>query len=184
MMKRFRFFPLWEIENLEDWLKKMEQSGYILDNIKYSYFFSFRKTSPKNAHYFITNKSFRGESMGTWDYALQSNHKANPIKTKMCFYSMYRTKEPIDELTLLLETRLDFIKRILLQNALTALSVILIFASIFCVATITASPNKDIWCIGLFMGISACFTIYYTWGYLKLKGKCKRYTESQNTKHK
>ena len=145
MIKKCMFFPLWEIQKLEDWLEKMEREGYILDNIKYSYFFSFRKTVPKKTHFFLTYKSFRGRDMGAWEYALESTHKANPIKTKMCFYSMYRTKESKGELSLLFEARLDYFKRLLLGKAFTALFVTIMFASTFLAATITSPLNKDIW---------------------------------------
>ncbi len=178
-MKKYMFFPLWKIEKLEDWLEEMEKKGYFLDNIKYSYFFSFRESVPREGHYFLTYKSFRGAGMGSWEYALESTHKANPVKTKMCFYSMYRTKESKEKLSLLFETRLDYFKRLLLGKAFTALFVTVMFASAFCAAFITSPLNKGIYLVGLIVILSAVLTTIYFFGYCKQRKKCEIYEKSK-----
>ena len=54
--------------------------------------------------------------MGNCDNALLSKHKANPVKSKMCYYSLYRTKETKEKLKLLCDVRADYIKRILFEK--------------------------------------------------------------------
>lgn len=65
--------------------------------------------------------------MKHWDYVLLSRHNANEIKSNMCFFTMYRTKEHKDDLSLLFEGRLGYIKRIILGKALTAMCLTLLF---------------------------------------------------------
>ena len=92
-MKKFVFFPSWKIENVEKYLEDMEQKGYRLEKIKHSYWFYFKESVPKQMCYFLSYKSFRGSGNGHCDYALLSQHGANPIESKTCFYTLYRTKE-------------------------------------------------------------------------------------------
>ena len=78
----------------------MEQNGYRLDKISHSYWFYFNESTPKEMHYFLSYKSFRGQSMGWCDYALEKNYNAHEIKSNMCFYTIYRTKEPKESLSI------------------------------------------------------------------------------------
>ena len=174
-MKVFKYFPLWKIDDIERFLESMEQKGYRLEKIKYSYFFHFKKSSPKQMNYFISCKSFRGQSMGHCDYALLSKHRAHPIESAMCFYTMYRTKECKENLSLLYEVRMDYIRANLFERFLTALFLTILF-SISPVASIIFQSNcQGIWLFGAMIGICVCFAIYYFYGYLKQRKKCKNY---------
>ena len=48
-MKKFVFFPLWRIEDVEKYLESMEQKGYRLEKIKHSYWFYFKESTSKKA---------------------------------------------------------------------------------------------------------------------------------------
>lgn len=174
-MKKYIFFPLWKIESLEEYLESMEQKGYRLDNISYSHCFSFKESTPKQMNYFLSIKSFSWLNMGCCDYALESRHNANQIKSKMCFFAMYRTKEQKEKLSLLYEARMDYIKRILLEKALTELFLSILYAVIIISGIITSSINKGIWIIGVIPAICFCLTVYHFFGYIKQKNKCKNY---------
>lgn len=168
-------FSLWKIEDVERYLENMEQKGYRLEKIKFSHCFYFKESAPKQMCYFLSYKSFRGKSMGHCDYALVSEHNANPIETIMCFYTIYRTKELKENLSLLYEARLDYIKTKLLEKALTALFLTVLFLALIFACKITQSAYKDLYILSAIMGVCVCFTVYYFYGYFKQKNKCKNY---------
>ncbi len=45
--KKFIYFPLWKIDELEKTLEEMEKQGYRTVYVKNSYWFYFKKSSPK-----------------------------------------------------------------------------------------------------------------------------------------
>lgn len=179
MMKQFIFFPLWEMESLEKVLEEMEKSGNRLTNVNCSYWFTFKKSNPGEMRYFLSYKSFRGQGMGWCGYALESEHRANIIDGKGCYYSLYRTNEEKENLSALYEVRMDYIKRILLEKALTALVISVIFLLIFLGAVNTNAGIKSVFLILIFVLVSVCFAIYYLYGYFKQRNKCRMY--EQNT---
>lgn len=168
------FFPLWKVENLEEYLEEMEKNGYRLNCVKYSYCFHFVDSMPKEMHYFLTYKSFRGKSMSHWDYALLSEHQANEVQTKMCFYSVYRTKDQKENLSFLMKSRMAYLRGKLLENALTSLLVTTLLTVIFVASSMTKASNMGILFMGIFTGIAAFFSFYYFFGYFKYRNKCKK----------
>ena len=169
MIKKHIFFSLWEVEVLEKKLNEMEQNGYRVVYVKFPYCFFFQRSTPKEMNYFLSYKSFRGPSMGACDYALQSRHNATNIKSKMCFFDLYRTKEQKENLSLLYEVRMDYIKRILLEKSITSFVLTIIFASLFLLS------QMEVWFAVALTIVFALFTVYYTFGYIKQKIKCKNY---------
>ena len=182
-IKKFLYFPLWKIENLEHMLEDLEQNGYRLTNVNCSHWFTFKEASPKQVCYFLSYKSFRGESMAHCDYALESKHKANLIDSKMCYYSLYRTKEQKESLSLLYEVRMDYIRKILLNNALTSLLFTLVFAILFFLCINVSKQYKLSFIIIVIIGICVCLTAYYFFGYFKQRSKCKKYGHDHNSNH-
>lgn len=174
-MKEFVFFPLWKIEDVEKYLESMEQKGYRLEKIKHSYYFHFKESKPKQMCYFLSYKSFRGSSMGHCDYALLSKHSANPIKSKWCFYEMYRTKEHKENLSLLYAVRADYIKTKLLENALASLFLTILFVASATAAIITQLSYKELCLFSPIIGTGVLLTIYCFYGYFKQRKKCKNY---------
>lgn len=159
----------------------MEQNGYRLDSIRYSYFFHFKKTNPKKMNYFLSCKTFRGQSTGTYDYALESNHNAHVIESKMSYYTMYRTKEQKENLSLLYEARLGYIKTKLLEKSSTSIFLTILFIAILLAEIFTTPSISGVCIIGVFVVISACITAYYLFGYFKQKSKCKKYRNLSST---
>lgn len=180
IMKKFMFFPLWKIETIEEYIESMEQKGYRLEKIKHSYWFYFKESKPKQMSYFLSCKSFRKSSMECCDYALLSNHGANPIESTWCFYETYRTKEDKEQLSLLYGVRADYIKAKLLECALTSSIVTAIFLACFFAAIIAKPSHQEIYIFLAIISACACFAVYYFYGYLKQKKKCREYEEHIN----
>lgn len=175
-MKKIMFFPLWKIESVEKYLQNMEANGYRLEKIKHSYFFYFKESTPKQMCYFLSCKSFWGKGTGSCDYALESEHKAHAVESKMSFYTMYRTKDSKENLSFLYGARLDYIKSILLERALTSLFLTVLFSVASFLAISNAQPPyKEFFLLGAIIGASVSFTFYYFCGYFKQKNKCKKY---------
>lgn len=170
-MKKFIFFPLWKIEDIENFLEMMERKGFRLVNVKFSYCFCFEPTQPKEVCYFLSYKSFRGESMDHYNYALLSEHKANPVKTKMCYFSVLRTKEEKKKMLLLYEGRLDYIKSKILEKLITSLVITLLFVTLFFLAIYATATITDFCILLLFVGLGIFSTTYYCIGYLKQRKK-------------
>ena len=174
-MKKIILFPLWKIEDLERYLESMEEKGYRLEKTKYSHFFYFKKSTPKQMRYFLSCKSFRGQSMGHCDYALVSKHSASQIKSSMCFYTIYRTKDSREDLSLLYEARLDYIKTKLLENSLTSLFFTMLFLALIFASMVTQSTYKSFYILGAITVVCVFLTIYYFNGYFKQSEKCRKY---------
>ncbi len=177
-MKKIIFFHLWEIESLEKHLENMEQDGFRLENIKYSYCFYFKESKPKQMQYFLSYNS-KVPSMGSCDYALESKHNANQIKSKLCSFTIYRTKEPKENLSFLYEVRLDYIKAKLFEKALTSLFVTILFLAISFATKITQSTSNGFWIINTVIAICGYLTVYYFYGYFKQRSKCKKYEDNK-----
>lgn len=52
-MKKFKYYPLWKINDLEEFLSKSELEGWRLSGIKYSCIFYFVKCKSKNSDYVL-----------------------------------------------------------------------------------------------------------------------------------
>lgn len=179
-MRKYIYFSLWNFESLEHKLEEFEKSGYRLTKVSFSHWFTFKESSPKQMFYFLTYKSFRGESMEYCDYALESDFCASMIDTKMCYFSLYRTKEEKNRLSLLYGARMDYIRSILLEKALTSLALTIIFTTLFFLSSNISMQGKFSFVLVTFAGICACLTAYYFFGYIKQKIKCKKYEHSRN----
>ena len=178
-MKKFIPFPLWKIEKIEKYLEEMEQDGYRLEKIKYSHFFYFKKSESKQMRYFISLKSFRGISMGSYDYSLLSTHNANPVESKMCSYTMYRTRDSEEDLWLLYAARLEHIRIKLLGSALAMLLLTAILLAVAFSAIITQSSYTVLLALSPIILACAFLAGYYSCGYLKQKRKCKDYERTK-----
>ena len=178
-MKKLILFSLWKIESIEKYLETMEKQGYRLEKTRHSYLFYFKKSSPRQMSYFISYKSFKGKSMGQCDYYLLSNHKAHPIASEMCYYTMYRTKESKENLSLLYEFRLDFIKKKLLENVLASLFLTILFLAIFLFALINQSVHNAIYVFSPILAVCLILSIYYFYGYFKQRRKCNIYEKGR-----
>lgn len=178
-MRKFICFPLWNVEKIEHTLEEMEKSGYRLTGVSYSYWFTFQQSTPKQMCYFLSHYSKGGKSMMHCEYALQSEHDAKPIESKGSCYSFYRTKEKKENLSLLYEARMDYIRSKLLEYALTSLSLTVIFTILFFL-DVTLSGQEPSGFIIAVMTICVCLTAYYFFGYFKQRAKCRKYEHDRD----
>lgn len=176
IVKKFKYFPLWGFEDAEKYIEDMEKNGLRLISIKYSHWFIFKESEPKEMSYFMSYKSFRGASMGFCDYFLESEHKAHEIYTKNCYYSMYRTKETKEQLVDLYEVRLDYLKCLMLEYFFTALfgTAVALFGLLFDIFSEAEQSLFDTILLISFFVLFCSFALYYFYGYLVERKKLKQ----------
>lgn len=178
-MKKFIFFPLWKIDELENKLKEMEKQGYRLDYIKYSYWFYFKEAIPKEMNYFLSYKSIRGQSMEHCDYAIESEHNGHIINHTYSYYRLYRSTDKNINLKLLYGVRQDYILHKILENIFSTSILFLIF--FICIFLTETLQEKIIMAIAII--ICLMIMMYYLYGYIKQKQKVKKW-EKDNLKKK
>lgn len=185
-MKKFIFFPLWKIEELENTLEGMEKQGYRTVYVKNSYWFYFKEVKPKEVSYFLSYTSPKGQNMLSCDYAVLSNHNGHPVKQKSCYYKLFRTTKPKSELDFLYGVRQDFIKHIFLQKFLLFLFM-LILVSVGCFSEIVSTEEFTNFImtkiVFLLLCVAVClfFSVYYIYGYIK---QCKKIKQWENNHKK
>lgn len=179
MIKKFIFFPIWKIDELENYLKEMEKQGYRLDYIKYSYWFYFKESNPKEMNYFLSYKSFRGQNMDHCDYAIESEHNGHIINHTYSYYRLYRSADESDNLKFLYEVRQDYILHKILENFFS----ILIFFLLFLVLIFLTKTLQEKIFNAIAVIICLIIMMYYLYGYIKQKQKVKKW-EKDNLKKK
>ncbi len=178
--KKFIYFPLWKIDELEKTLEEMEKQGYRTVYVKNSYWFYFKKSRPKEVSYFLSYISPRGQNMMSCDYAISSNHKGHPVNNKSSYYKLFRTTELKSELVLLYGIRDDFIKHVFLQKIFISLFMLLLlslvtFAGIMTTKNFTTLNIVEIAFVLLCITLCLFFSVYYLYGYLKQCKKIKQW---------
>lgn len=78
-MKKFFFYPLWKIENLEEKLSNFEQAGWRLDRLSPFNCFHFVEATAKNSSYFFTYTLIKENGMADIEHYIKSKHRANPV---------------------------------------------------------------------------------------------------------
>ena len=111
--------------------------------------------------------------MGTWDLSLTTEHNANPVDCVGCWYNAYRTKDDNDALSLLYDTRTDFIKRLYFERFITSL-----FLAFICGAALFAAILSKGFVLGTALlcvvGLAIFLLLtYYLVGYVKQRNKCR-----------
>lgn len=181
-MKKFMFFPLWNIEKLEIKLNEMEHQGYRLDYIKYDYWFHFKNANPKKANYFLSYRNYKSGELIGLDNSLLSEHKAQLIKETACFYKMFRMLEPKENLKLLYGVRADFVKEQCLKNFIAIISLSLFWAFLFAIELLQPATKAEL-IVSFIIGLTLMFfSIYYLYGYFVQKQKIKKWEKNNITK--
>lgn len=170
-MKIYMFFPIWEIEKIEEKLKKMEQDGKRLKSVMFSYCFYFEEAKPKNATYVITYNMANDNrpDMYSLESLLLSRYPANRIKTTFTGYNIFRVTEKKvedDELT----GRKKYIKHVMFQYLFIAIFCFII--GVFLLWASQTNPSKVF--AMLFLGCSAIAIIYRLYGFIALKKQQKK----------
>lgn len=181
-MIKFIFFPLWNIEKLESALNEMEHQGYRLDYIKYDYWFHFRKANSKKASYFLSYRNYKSSKLIGLDNSLLTEHKAQLIKETTCFYKMFRTLEPKENLKLLYGIRTDLIKEQCLKNFIAVISLTLFWALLFVIELLQPAAKSEL-IVSFIIGLTLMFfSIYYLYGYFVQKKKITEWEKNNITR--
>lgn len=185
------FFPLWKIEKLENKLNEMEEQGYRLDCIKYSYWFYFKKATPKSTDYILTYNMPRDNQPGMYIYErkLLSEHSASVIKSSK--YNVFRITGENRDFNDLIGYRSEYFQHVYFQFMLASLLPALILAvplilSIHFNGAIVTN-DMDAFAKGefvfsmIFEVVLLFFAVYYFYGYIQQKKKVKKW-ERDNLK--
>lgn len=83
-MKKFKIYPLWKADELENFLKQQELDGWRLNSINCSCIFNFAPCNPKDTDYIVTyNMTYDlTECMYQYERCLLSEYSANEIPSK------------------------------------------------------------------------------------------------------
>ncbi len=170
-MKKFIFNPLWKTDKTEEKLSQLERNGYRLINVKFNYWFYFKKSEKRNVSYFCSFSDGRGLTMTNWESSICSNYSAQKIDTKFTSLNYYRvTKDNSkDELLFLRETKEDFMK-----SKIKELVFILIFLSllfVFLCFLIHLMIFKIIFAI--ISTVTVVITLLNLYGFIVQYKKCK-----------
>lgn len=137
-MRIFKYYPLWKINELEDFLSKLEIDGWRLSCIKFSYFFYFDKCKSKDTEYIITYNMAKDRTPCMYQYEQQllSDYCANRIATKATGYSVFRITGSKRDFYDLKNYRNKYLKHVLFQYILISMfflitGLILMIASIY-----------------------------------------------------
>lgn len=183
-MKKFIFFPLWKIDEIENFLKEMEKQGYRLDYIKYSYWFYFKETTLKDVNYFISYNISKQLNCSFCDSNILSNHYGHKVNSAHCFYNLYRTTESKEKLDFLYEIQREITLHSILKLFCTAFFMFLILFTLTFLGIKNTSSDIVSLIFMLFCNfLCLFFSIYYLYGYIKQKQKVKKW-EKDNLKKK
>lgn len=157
-MRKFIYTPIWKIEKTETVLTDMAKKGYRLTEVKFSSIFYFSQSSLKENRYFFT----WDKDMTAWESNLLSEHNANAIKTKCCYFSVFEIAEPEEKLYFLKGTRAVQLERSLFLFVMVNLL-------IFVPALLSLVFNGA----KLFFALSLLSTVYSVYIYFKQHKRIK-----------
>lgn len=172
-MRKLIWFPIWKIDELENKLSEYEEEGYRVSEIKYSYFYYFKKVEPKKTNYYISYVMTRDESM----FACERYVKGSQIPIKYCFYSLCRTGEDEEKMKFIRSARMDYIKSVLIQKMLFCFALFLMFLLLTFLNMNKVTDSRFAIYI-VFLSIFLFYTYYYLFGFIKQLMKCKKFEKS------
>ena len=174
-MRKFKYYPLWKVNELEDFLSKSELEGMRLTCIKFSYIFYFVKCKSKNSSYVITYDIAKDHVADMYQYEqeLLSDYCANRITTKATGYSVFRITGKNRDFKDLKRYRREYFRHIMFQYMLISL-IFLITGLMLVIASIYQHLSG----YGLIITFSYFFFtlalfIYRIYGYIKQIRVCK-----------
>lgn len=113
-----RFFPIWNLAKLEEWLINMEGKGLRLDRFSLSLFFHFTASKPKTVNYVVLYSFIKEWGMIDVAMRLKSQHSAIPVGNPFGCVSIYRICDLSFCLHSIEKTRLHYIQHVILQKLL------------------------------------------------------------------
>lgn len=175
-MRMFKYYPLWKINELEDFLSKSELEGWRLSNIEFSYLFYFEKCKAKDAEYVVTYNMAKDRTPCMYEYEQQllSDYCANRIATKATGYSVFRITGKKRDFNDLKNYRNEYLKHVLFQYMLISM-IFLITGLILMIASIYQNSSTYVLITALvyFLFTLALF-VYRIYGYVKQMKICNK----------
>lgn len=173
-MRSFKYYPLWKINELEDFLSKSELDGWRLSSIKFSCLFYFQKCKVKDTEYVVTYNMAKDRTPCMYEYEQQllSDYCANRIATKATGYSVFRVTGPKRDFNDLKNYRNEYLKHVLFQYMLISM-IFLITGLILMIASIHQKSSEYV-LITTFIYLLFTLTafIYRIFGYVKQVKVC------------
>ena len=122
-MKRFKYYPLWKVHELENFLSSSELKGWRLTCIKFSCIFYFVECKPKDSSYVITYDMAKDNTpcMYQYEQKLLSDYCANKIDTKATGYSVFRITGENRNFEDLKDYRKKYLKHVMFQYMVISL---------------------------------------------------------------
>ena len=186
-MKKFFFFPLWNVEKIENELTQLEQNGWRLDRISFFHCFHFVEASPKKTSYFFTYKLIKENGMADVEHYLKSKLGANPVKGELDAIwqtaYVYRMESGPD-----LE-KPRFYRNIYLQHLVgqqILFGMLIPFISVLCLmgkfifSGIGPADAPELLSIGVMNVIPLCYSVYQFLGLSKIKKEYKKMLPDRN----
>lgn len=138
---KYHHSPIWKVEETEQWLREMEESGWRLVKVSlFGWKYHFKQSKPKSVQYFFgTSEGKKKEFFWTTDMlpfymAMKSVYQANEIpKTWSAPLWLYRITMDAD-LTFEKDTRLLYLRNQAIENVVSAIVFCLYFAMLLFLA--------------------------------------------------
>ena len=167
-MRKFIYFPLWNINKIENILRDKENQGFKLMGVKFSSLFYFKKSIPKDVEYVLTYNFVKSNkaAMHEWQRKLISEYGAQEIPCINCDYHLCRITKPVD-LTEFKKYRCHYMKYVLLQYLLMILVFVLSGIFLF-VTTMLGDTGIGVKIISsTYLSITIIALFYIVYGYIK-----------------
>ena len=172
--KKFKYYPLWNVDKLEDFLSASEENGWRLSCIKFSCIFYFTECKSKDADYVITYDMAKDNRPGMYEYEqeLLSKYSAQRIPSKSTGYCVFRITGQNRDFKDLKDYRKNYLQHVIFQYML--ISLIFLITGLF---VLIASIYQNLSGCGLMIIFSYFFFtlalfIYRTYGYIKQRKIC------------
>ncbi len=169
-MKKLLFCPLWNLHKLEKRLHEFELAGWRLQSVKYSCFYYFSKSVPKDAEYIVIYSMANDNNLKMHEYRQQllSEYSANEISTVHTKYNIFRITGENRNFNELFEYRTGYFKHVYFQYFMTAF----VLFAVLLITVILAMKNSGIISfksILLLVCLIVCFgfAAYFLYGYIK-----------------
>lgn len=175
-MRMFKYYPLWKINELEDFLSKSETEGWRLSGIKFSCFFYFDKSKSKDTDYVITYNMAKDSTPCMYQYEQQllSDYCANRIPTKATGYSVFRITGKKRDFNDLKNYRNEYLKHVLFQYMLISM-IFLITGLILMIASIYQNLSLYVLITALiYLLFTLALFVYRIYGYVKQMKICNK----------
>lgn len=169
-MKKLLFCPLWNLHKLEKRLHEFELAGWRLQSVKYSCFYYFSKSVPKDAEYIVIYSMANDNNLKMHEYRQQllSEYSANEISTVHTKYNIFRITGENRNFNELFEYRTGYFKHVYFQYFMTAF----VLFAVLLITVILAMKNLGIISfksILLLVCLIVCFgfAAYFLYGCIK-----------------